>query len=78
MRKAKSLIRLGGCPGCSESSLGATHFVGFVMSRIILPVSRISVKKLVVSEVLRFRCSESDCIGEAKICTIASRRYMIN
>ena len=26
-----SLIRLGGCPGWSESSLGASHFVGFVM-----------------------------------------------
>ena len=23
MRTAKTLIRLGGCPGCSESSLGA-------------------------------------------------------
>ena len=26
-----SLIRLGGCPGWSESSLGTSHFVGFVM-----------------------------------------------
>ena len=32
MRTAKTLIRLGGCPGWSESSLGAIHFVGFVMS----------------------------------------------
>ena len=31
-RTAKSLIRLGGCPGWSESSLVHTHFIGFVMS----------------------------------------------
>ena len=31
---AKTLIRLGGCPGWSESSLGACHFVGFVMLRL--------------------------------------------
>ena len=30
---AKILIRLGGCPGWSESSLGADHFVGFVTRR---------------------------------------------
>ena len=35
MRTAKTLIRLGGCPGWSESSLGAHSFVGFVMSRLI-------------------------------------------
>ena len=29
------LIRLGRCPGWSESSLGARHFVGFVMWRLI-------------------------------------------
>ena len=29
----KTLIRLGGCPGLSESSLD--HFVGFVMRRLI-------------------------------------------
>ena len=29
------LIRLGGCPGCSESSLGAQSFVGFVVSWLI-------------------------------------------
>ena len=33
----KTLIRLGGCPGRSESSLG-THFVGFVMSLNIAEV----------------------------------------
>ena len=34
---AKILIRLGGCPGWSESSLGAhaCHFVGFVVRRHI-------------------------------------------
>ena len=31
-----SLIRLGGCPGWSESSLGAKSFVGFVMSWLTL------------------------------------------
>ena len=29
---AKTLIRKGGCPGCSESSLGAHSFIGSVMS----------------------------------------------
>ena len=29
MRTAKTLIRLGGCPGCSESSLGAQSFCWF-------------------------------------------------
>ena len=33
VRTAKTLIRLGRCPGWSESSLG-THFVGFDMSRL--------------------------------------------
>ena len=32
---AKTLIRLGGCPGWSESSLGAHHFVGFVVLGLI-------------------------------------------
>ena len=32
----RRLIRLGGCPGWSESSLGAHHFVGFVMHRLII------------------------------------------
>ena len=31
MRTAKKLIRLGGCPGESESSLGA-HIIQFVLS----------------------------------------------
>ena len=30
----RRLIILGGCPGLSESSLGAHHFVGFVMLRL--------------------------------------------
>ena len=30
-RTANTLIRLGGCPGWTESLLGASHFVGFVM-----------------------------------------------
>ena len=38
-RTAKTLIRLGGCPGIrpvwSETSLGAHSFVGFVISRLI-------------------------------------------
>ena len=32
MRTAKTLIRLGGCPGCLESSLGA-HAILLVLSR---------------------------------------------
>ena len=35
MRTAKTLIRLGGCPGWSDSSLGARHSVGFVMRWLI-------------------------------------------
>ena len=31
MRTAKTLIRLGGCPGCSESSLGV-HAILLVLS----------------------------------------------
>ena len=34
-RPAKALIRLGGCPGWSELSLGARHFVGFVVLRLL-------------------------------------------
>ena len=33
--QAKTLIRLGGCPGWSESSLGTQSFCCFVMSRLI-------------------------------------------
>ena len=48
MRTAKTLIRLGGCPGWSESSLGAQpfcwfcHVAGFVMSRLIYTRTQIS------------------------------------
>ena len=35
---AKTLIRLGGCPGWSEFSLGARPFVGFIMRRVISQV----------------------------------------
>ena len=35
MRIAKGLIRLGGCPGWSESSLGAHSFCWIIMSRLI-------------------------------------------
>ena len=35
MRTAKTLMRLGWCPGWSESSRAHTHCVGFVMSRLI-------------------------------------------
>ena len=33
-RTAMTLIRLGECPGWSESSLDTHHFVGFVMQRL--------------------------------------------
>ena len=35
MRTSKTLIRLGGCTGSSESSLGAQPFRCFVMSRLM-------------------------------------------
>ena len=38
IRTTKTLIRLGGCPGRSESLLGARHFVGFVMRRLSLMI----------------------------------------
>ena len=45
MRIAKTLIRLGRCPGWSESSLGAQPFyVGFVMSRLKYILCSISQK----------------------------------
>ena len=34
LSSVKTLIRLGECPGWSESSLSAHHFVGFVMCRL--------------------------------------------
>ena len=38
MRTAKTLIRLGGCPGDAQADLSLrwahSHFVGFVMSRL--------------------------------------------
>ena len=37
MQTPPTLIRLGGCPGWSESLLGARHFVGFVMRQLIFP-----------------------------------------
>ena len=36
MWTAKTLIRLGGCPGWSMSSLGTHHFVGFLMRQLLL------------------------------------------
>ena len=48
MRTAKTLIRPGGCPGWSESSLGARHFVGFVMRPIISGVPLFTI--ITVSE----------------------------
>ena len=35
LHAVKTLIRLGGCPGWSESSLGAHHFVAFVVLWLI-------------------------------------------
>ena len=39
------LIRLGRCPGWSESSLGVRHFIGFVMLQLIYAVLCFSLKK---------------------------------
>ena len=39
----RRLIRLGRCPGWSEFSLGARHFVGFVMMQLIWYVSAIMI-----------------------------------
>ena len=41
IRGQRRLIRLGGCPGWSESSLGAHHFVGFVMYRPIIMCNKL-------------------------------------
>ena len=40
MRTAETLIRKGGCPGWSESSLGAKSFVGFVMRWLIFVLQK--------------------------------------
>ena len=49
MRTAKSLISLHMRPGRSESSLGASHFVGFIMWRLLL-VSPVSVYNILKSQ----------------------------
>ena len=56
MRTAKNLIRLGGCPGCSESSLGE-HAILLVLSRggsyvLSLDASKVTKTRL---SVLRYR-----------------------
>ena len=38
MRTAKTLIRLGGCPGSPESSLGTHAILLVVMRRIIMEI----------------------------------------
>ena len=45
MRTAKTLVRLGGCPGWSESSQDVRDFVGFglVMRRLSFGVERIKL-----------------------------------
>ena len=40
-RGQRRLIRLGGCTGWSESLLGAHHFVGFVMHRLIIMYNKL-------------------------------------
>ena len=62
-RKAKTLIRLGGCPGWSESSLGAQPHCWFVMSQLILcfailPRLKLYTFKIVYSE----PCHEKTCL----------------
>ena len=47
MRTAKTLIRLGGCPGWSESSLGAQSFAWFYYSRLILYIGLFCLRKQV-------------------------------
>ena len=54
-RTVKTLIRLGGCPGWSESSLCARRFVGFVVRRLIFPYSKrliLFVPKILESAIL--------------------------
>ena len=46
MGKAKTLIRLSGCPGCSESSLGAQSLCWFchVAAQIcLIPVANVKL-----------------------------------
>ena len=46
MRTAKTLIRLGGCPGWSESSMREHSFCWFVMSQLRYRRSRVSSRPL--------------------------------
>ena len=48
--QVKTLIRLGRCPGWSESLLGARHFVGFVMMRLISKIWRLLFYCLRISQ----------------------------
>ena len=48
---AKTLIRLGRCLGCSESSLSTQPFVGFVMRRLIYSQKSLFIpKKFIYSQ----------------------------
>ena len=55
-RTATTLIRLGGCPGWSESSLGAHHFAGFVMSHNYSCRQMLSTCAVNFSVILAYNC----------------------
>ena len=58
-RTAKTLIRLGGCPGWSESSLGHSHTVGFVTRRLLCDSSCIRVR----DEALYLKAGPGSLVG---------------
>ena len=61
MRTAKTLIRLGGCPGWSESSLGSHSFCWFChFAAYIIMVSTISVIPKMKSQIW---CHEYVCLS---------------
>ena len=65
MRTAKILIRLGGCPGWSESSLAHSHFVGFV----VLPLIYLFIPVLDVRAARPWPCiSDNDCLPNKQTC----------
>ena len=49
----------GGCPGWSESSLGARHFVGFVVRQLISLTFSQPIEQVIVSYFLTHRTSKS-------------------
>ena len=64
MRTAKTLIRLGRCPGWADAQADPslrwahTHFVGFVMSRLILVFHGVTSGETHSLVIVQLKCPE--------------------